>query len=239
MGSKFTVGGDAGAGSEDDDYDHSSLVDAAEAGGVVSDEFEHISNVSTNGTNNGGDDSVYFDSQSSPAKPATAARPTRSGTVTSATASAGARTPSVSDAGYDGESETNTTTRPAFGERNRNPSMSSHMHPGKLPFHSRAASMSSNDSRSRLRAGAPERLPSFKRASSASSVRSSEAAMHPFPTPSANGMPTRDPSQSAYKSQEEYRLDEDERKEKHWKRWGPYLSERQWVRSQPTPIRKG
>lgn len=31
-----------------------------------------------------------------------------------------------------------------------------------------------------------------------------------------------------YTSVEEHRLDEAERYEKHWKRWGPYLSERQW-----------
>ena len=33
-----------------------------------------------------------------------------------------------------------------------------------------------------------------------------------------------------YKGVEKYRLLQDEKKEKHWKRWGPYLSERQWVR---------
>ncbi|MGH7535361.1 MAG: hypothetical protein ACREMG_07235, partial [Gemmatimonadales bacterium] len=27
---------------------------------------------------------------------------------------------------------------------------------------------------------------------------------------------------------EKVRLDEDARREKNWKRWGPYLSERQW-----------
>jgi hypothetical protein len=27
---------------------------------------------------------------------------------------------------------------------------------------------------------------------------------------------------------EQKRLDEDARREKNWKRWGPYLSERQW-----------
>ena len=27
---------------------------------------------------------------------------------------------------------------------------------------------------------------------------------------------------------EQIRLDEDSRREKNWKRWGPYLSERQW-----------
>ncbi|KAL7411878.1 Six-hairpin glycosidase-like protein [Mrakia frigida] len=32
-----------------------------------------------------------------------------------------------------------------------------------------------------------------------------------------------------YRSVEEYRLDEDDKKNAHWKRWGPYLSERQWA----------
>ena len=27
---------------------------------------------------------------------------------------------------------------------------------------------------------------------------------------------------------EQLRLDEDAKREKNWKRWGPYLSERQW-----------
>lgn len=32
-----------------------------------------------------------------------------------------------------------------------------------------------------------------------------------------------------YKGAERYRLSQDEKKERHWKRWGPYLSDRQWV----------
>ncbi|KAF8308384.1 hypothetical protein DL93DRAFT_2064037 [Clavulina sp. PMI_390] len=32
-----------------------------------------------------------------------------------------------------------------------------------------------------------------------------------------------------YASVEEYRLDQDRERERHWKRWGPYLSERQWA----------
>lgn len=32
-----------------------------------------------------------------------------------------------------------------------------------------------------------------------------------------------------YEGVERYRLDQDEKKERHWKRWGPYLSDRQWV----------
>ena len=34
---------------------------------------------------------------------------------------------------------------------------------------------------------------------------------------------------SDYEGVERYRLEQDEAKERHWKRWGPYLSERQWV----------
>ena len=36
--------------------------------------------------------------------------------------------------------------------------------------------------------------------------------------------------ESEYESVERHRLVQDERRERHWKRWGPYLSERQWVR---------
>ncbi|KAI0081875.1 hypothetical protein K474DRAFT_1655737 [Panus rudis PR-1116 ss-1] len=32
-----------------------------------------------------------------------------------------------------------------------------------------------------------------------------------------------------YHGAERYRLEQDERKERHWKRWGPYLSDRQWA----------
>ena len=37
--------------------------------------------------------------------------------------------------------------------------------------------------------------------------------------------------ESEYESVERHRLAQDERRERHWKRWGPYLSERQWVRN--------
>ena len=33
----------------------------------------------------------------------------------------------------------------------------------------------------------------------------------------------------SWQTQEEIRLDEDARKERHWRRWGCYLAERQWV----------
>ena len=65
------------------------------------------------------------------------------------------------------------------------------------------------------------------RTTSLSSTRSFEATNHPFPTPGQKFTKTQ-PFQD-WKSVEEKRLEEDERKEKHWKRWGPYLSERQWV----------
>jgi len=35
---------------------------------------------------------------------------------------------------------------------------------------------------------------------------------------------------NAYRGAERYRLEADRKKEVHWKRWGPYLSDRQWVR---------
>ena len=34
-----------------------------------------------------------------------------------------------------------------------------------------------------------------------------------------------------YKGAERHRLEQDDNREKHWKRWGPYLSDRQWVRA--------
>ena len=36
-----------------------------------------------------------------------------------------------------------------------------------------------------------------------------------------------------YHGAERYRLEADRKKEVHWKRWGPYLSDRQWVRLSP------
>ena len=105
--------------------------------------------------------------------------------------------------------------------RNRNPSMSSHHHPGRLPLHSRNSS-TRNGAGSQNGGGAAGSRP---RASSISSTRSHEAGNHPFPTPgSKHNNPVDD-----WKSVEEKRLDEDEQKKKHWKRWGPYVSERQWV----------
>jgi hypothetical protein len=36
-----------------------------------------------------------------------------------------------------------------------------------------------------------------------------------------------------YRGAERYRLLQDEKRELHWKKWGPYLSDRQWVRLDP------
>jgi hypothetical protein len=35
-----------------------------------------------------------------------------------------------------------------------------------------------------------------------------------------------------YHGAERYRLEQDKKREKHWKKWGPYVSDRQWVSSQ-------
>lgn len=40
-----------------------------------------------------------------------------------------------------------------------------------------------------------------------------------------------------YRGVENYRLLQDEERERHWKKWGPYLSERQWVRAIKSLIR--
>ncbi|GAA5857872.1 hypothetical protein JCM9279_007562, partial [Rhodotorula babjevae] len=97
-------------------------------------------------------------------------------------------------------------------QRNRNPSASAYAHPGKLPY-----------GRGKQQGGGPPKA----RSPSMTSQRSVEATSHPFPTP---GLKKQDGFQfDQWKSLEEQRLDEDERKEKHWKRWGPYVSERQWA----------
>jgi hypothetical protein len=36
-----------------------------------------------------------------------------------------------------------------------------------------------------------------------------------------------------YNGVEKFRLQQDEKRERHWKRWGPYVSERQWVSVHP------
>ena len=55
------------------------------------------------------------------------------------------------------------------------------------------------------------------------------AKARPFPTPGFRESQCNPMDSYTYKSIEEMRLEEDARKEKHWKRWGPYLSERQWA----------
>ena len=123
-------------------------------------------------------------------------------------------------------------------QKNRNPSSSAHHH-GRLPFHSRTNSDAQSPMTGTFR----------DRSASVTSLRSLEASSHPFPTPGHKARPRKPASASvdghgqaedpdlkgipafdeAWKSTEEKRLDEDERKEKHWKRWGPYVSERQWA----------
>lgn len=62
------------------------------------------------------------------------------------------------------------------------------------------------------------------------------------PTPEAKGSPAQNEQApqsyrdrlrqrlgTAYKTVEQYRLDQDDKRERHWKRWGPYVSDRQWV----------
>ncbi|GAA5832964.1 hypothetical protein JCM3766R1_000378 [Sporobolomyces carnicolor] len=95
--------------------------------------------------------------------------------------------------------------------RNRNPSTSSHQHPSRLPY-----------------GRAPKSQHAKQRSPSMSSMRSVEATSHPFPTPGLK-QANQEFVFDDFKSIEERRLEEDERKEKHWKRWGPYLSERQWA----------
>ncbi|KAM0747074.1 hypothetical protein T439DRAFT_367370 [Meredithblackwellia eburnea MCA 4105] len=59
-------------------------------------------------------------------------------------------------------------------------------------------------------------------------MRSVEAGLHPFPTPGQK-FNTNTGEFDDWKSTEELRLEEDDKKLKHWKRWGPYVSERQWA----------
>lgn len=62
------------------------------------------------------------------------------------------------------------------------------------------------------------------------------------PVPEAKGSPTqkeqaapsyrdriRERLGTSYKNVEQYRLDQDGKRERHWKRWGPYVSDRQWA----------
>ena len=53
------------------------------------------------------------------------------------------------------------------------------------------------------------------------------------PQPGTDQRPYRERLQETlgtqYEGVERHRLDQDEKKDRHWKRWGPYLSDRQWV----------
>lgn len=106
----------------------------------------------------------------------------------------------------------------ASTSKNRNPSVSAHQH-GRLPHHRTSSYIGSR-----------------QRSNSNASTRSTDASNHPFPhlgmkrNKSTDGSEHVQPEQ--WKSVEEKRLDQDEKKEHHWKRWGPYLSERQWVSRQ-------
>jgi hypothetical protein len=71
-----------------------------------------------------------------------------------------------------------------------------------------------------------------RRSLSAGSHRSDYASTKPFPTPGISRSRVHSKASEPgfdFKSVEEKRLDEDNEKKVHWKRWGPYLSERQWV----------
>jgi len=73
------------------------------------------------------------------------------------------------------------------------------------------------DSNASAKSGPPQ--------STRSSVIRDFSKFCPFPTP---GLKEKKYF-ADYKSVEEQRLEEDAKKARHWKRWGPYLSERQWA----------
>jgi hypothetical protein len=107
-------------------------------------------------------------------------------------------------------------------QRNRNPSASIHQHP-RLPVHGKNSSSGARNHSGFRSQQSHQR----NQASSVTSTRSVEATQHPFRTPASKET---DGLFDEWQSVEEKRLDEDGRKERHWKRWGPYVSERQWVR---------
>ena len=41
-----------------------------------------------------------------------------------------------------------------------------------------------------------------------------------------------------YLTEEERRLKEDRDRIKYWKKWGPYVAERQWATGKSTPLRR-
>lgn len=124
---------------------------------------------------------------------------------------AAAASPSLASQRQQADTEKEHPLSEHIGHRNRNPSSASHTHP-TLP----------------VRPGKNGHGGAKARSPSVTSTRSAEATSHPFPTPGFK--PNNGFQFDKWKSVEEMRLEEDERHEKHWKRWGPYLSERQWVR---------
>lgn len=113
-----------------------------------------------------------------------------------------------------------------------------------IPAHERGRTGNGHDLE--LSGTQPMRPRQHQRTSTASSIASSSRRerehMRPFPTPgmkTPNGHHSQHGPQNGHsaehdpfdeiKSVEECRLMEAEEKKRHWKRWGPYLSERQWV----------
>ncbi|GAA5957841.1 hypothetical protein JCM8115_006264 [Rhodotorula mucilaginosa] len=123
---------------------------------------------------------------------------------------AAAASPSLASQRQQADTEKEHPLSEHIGHRNRNPSSASHTHP-TLP----------------VRPGKNGHGGAKARSPSVTSTRSAEATSHPFPTPGFK--PNNGFQFDKWKSVEEMRLEEDERHEKHWKRWGPYLSERQWA----------
>lgn len=131
-----------------------------------------------------------------------------------------------------------------YNNQQHNHSQQSYMN---IPAHERGRTHNGHDLE--LNGVQPMRPRQHQRTSTASSIASSSRKereyMRPFPTP---GMKTpngrrhqqhgnqnghghgaeKDPFDEI-KSVEECRLVEANEKKRHWKRWGPYLSERQWV----------
>lgn len=115
-----------------------------------------------------------------------------------------------------------------------------------IPAHERGRTHNGHDLE--LNGVQPMRPRQHQRTSTASSIASSSRKerdhMRPFPTPgmkTPNGRHQQHGNQNGHghsaekdpfdeiKSVEECRLVEANEKKRHWKRWGPYLSERQWV----------
>lgn len=120
------------------------------------------------------------------------------------------------------------TDAASSGHGSRAGSASRHQFPPGESSDSLAGDFRANYMHSRY--SSTDSLPNFGRTNSnhdANHMRSHFASTKPFPTP---GLKSTDPfADKDYKSVEEKRLEEDQAKEKHWKRWGPYVAERQWA----------